>query len=99
MDNNLPLISINFYDESDEVTKTFEKNGVRWGVLKKAITLGKSMDVKNFSEKDYDKISSFVCEVFGGQFTSKELEENANFDDVLNVFKAVINKANGVNPN
>lgn len=99
MENNLPFIQLNFYNDDDEITDTFEKNGVRWGILKKSLLLGKTMNVNEFTEEDYDKISAFVCEVFQNKFNTKDLEDKSNFDDVINVFKAVIKKANAMNIN
>jgi hypothetical protein len=69
--------------------------------MKKAIRLGKGMDVENFEEADFDKITQFVCEVFDNKVSVKELEDSADMQDVFAVFKAIINKANtmNVNPN
>lgn len=99
MDNNLNLISLNFYDDDDNIVESYQKNGIRWGILKKSISIGKTMstvDEKNFTEDEYNKISTFVCEVFGNKFTTKDLEEKSNFEDVFNVFLAVTKKANSV---
>lgn len=93
------LISLNLYDENDEVIKTVEKSVVKWGVMKKAIKLGKSMDVEDFEEADFDKISQFVCEVFDNKVTVKELEDSADMQDVFSVFKAVTNRASALNIN
>jgi hypothetical protein len=57
------------------------------------------MNVENFEEADFDKITSFVCEVFDNKVTVKELEDGADMQDVFAVFKAVINKANSMNIN
>lgn len=91
------LISLNLYDENDEIIKTFEKSVIKWGVMKKAIKLGKNMNIDNFAEEDFDKISGFVCEVFDNKVTTKELEDGADMQDVFAVFKAVINKAGSMN--
>jgi hypothetical protein len=91
------FISLNLYDENDEVIKTVEKSIVKWGVMKKAIRLGKGMDVENFEEADFDKITQFVCEVFDNKVSVKELEDSADMQDVFAVFKAIINKANTMN--
>lgn len=93
------LISLTLYDEKDEPIKTYEKSIIRWGFLKKAIKLSKGMDENNFSETDVDKINEFVCELFGNQFTAKELEDESSFDEVFAVFKVIMNKASALTPN
>lgn len=91
------LISLNLYDENDEVTNTLEKSVIKWGIMKKAIRLGKNINVENFEENDFDKISAFVCEVFDNKVTVDELETGADMGDVFSVFKSVINKAGSMN--
>lgn len=93
------LVCLKLYDENDEIIKTVEKSVIKWGVMKKAIKLGKDMDVENFSEADFDKISAFVCEFFDNKVTAKELENSADMADMFAVFKTVINKAYSMNMN
>lgn len=39
-------------------------------------------------------ISHFVVELFGNKFTMKQLEDGADLGEVMNVFRAVITRAN-----
>ena len=91
------LISLTLYNNEDEVIKTYEKSVIKWGLMKKAIKLGKNMDEKDFGEGDFDKISEFVCDLFDNKFTLKELEDGADMGEVFTAFKSVIKKAGSMN--
>jgi hypothetical protein len=91
------LVSLTLYDNNDEVIKTYQKSVIKWGLMKKAIRLGKGMSDEDFGEADFDKISEFVCELFDNQFTLQELENGADVAEVFTAFKAVINKAQSMN--
>ena len=91
------LISLTLYDKEDQPIKTYEKSVIKWGLMKKAIKLGKSMNIEDFGETDLDKISEFVCDLFDNQITLKELEDGADMGEVFAAFKGVISKANSMN--
>jgi hypothetical protein len=91
------LVSVTLYDKNDEPIKTYEKSVIKWGLMKKAIKLGKGMNEEDFGEDEFDKISEFVCDLFDNQFTTKDLEEGADVGEVFTAFKAVIAKAKAMN--
>lgn len=91
-------IALTLYDEHDEPVKELQRNIVPWGILKKALKL-RDLGEKDFDEKSFDELTGFVCEVFGNQVTSKELEEQADTVQIIAVMNAVISRANSYFPN
>ncbi|RPI90330.1 MAG: hypothetical protein EHM40_18660 [Chloroflexi bacterium] len=45
-------------------------------------------------EKQMEAISQFVVDLFGNQFTVKELENGADMGEIMTVFRSVITRAN-----
>ena len=91
-------IEITLYDENDEPIKTYSLSVVRWGLLKQAIKLSKSMNQKEaeIEEDAMDGITSFVCRLFGDKFTPKQLDDGADIAEIMSAFRAVVNRAAAV---
>jgi hypothetical protein len=47
----------------------------------------------NTEEKQMEAISQFVVDLFGNQFTIKELENGADVGEIMTVFHTVLNRA------
>lgn len=95
MKNNFSPIELTLYDENDEVIRTYSKSIVRWGILKQAIKLAKTLDESGgFGDSDMDAISAFVCRLFDDQFTVEELENGAEVSEIMSCFRAVVRRAN-----
>ena len=89
----MALFELNIYGKDDEVIKKYETDKVRWGVYLQATELSENLEGASASEK-FKKISAFVKKIFP-ELTDDELDK-ADSDDVLNTFKQLINKANGI---
>jgi hypothetical protein len=89
----MALFELNIYGENDEIVKRFETDKVRWGVYLQATELSESIQNAKPSEK-FREISAFVKKIFPN-LTDEDIE-NADSDDVLNTFKQLIKKANGI---
>lgn len=95
MKNDFSPIELTLYDENDEVIRTYSKSIVRWGILKQAIKLAKTLDESGgFGDSDMDAISAFVCRLFDDQFTVEELENGAEVSEIMSCFRAVVRRAN-----
>ena len=81
---------LNIYGEDDEIIKRHESDIVRWKVFLQALEFYDSKEEKTPAEQ-IEGINSFVKKIFPA-LTDEELE-NASFDDVLNTFNQLINKA------
>lgn len=75
-------ITLNFYDENDEVIKTYSKARVSWGMWKRALEVRPAPD-KKLTDDKLANIRSFVVDFFDGQFTEQELIEHADVEDIL----------------
>ena len=49
---------------------------------------------KTTEERQMEAISRFVVELFGSRFTVKELEEGADFGEIMSIFRNVMTRAN-----
>lgn len=88
-------IEITLYDENDEPVKTYTRTKIKWGMFKKALSL-QNLDDKNMSDEDFGKISGFVCELFGNQFSKKQLEDGADVSEIFAVFQSVFARATSI---
>lgn len=89
----MALFELNIYGADDEIIKRFETDKVRWGVYLQATELEESMKNTSAIEK-FKAVSAFVKKIFP-DITDEDLN-NADADDVLNTFKQLIKKANGI---
>lgn len=89
----MALFELNIYGNNDELIKRFETDKVRWGVYLQATELSENLKGKSAAEQ-FKQVSTFVKKIFPG-LTDADLE-NADADDVMNTFKQLISKANGI---
>lgn len=111
----MTAISISLYGKDDELIKTYTREIIPWGILKKATRLMDSLDETSAApqkkwfwenlfgkkenkerpeEKQMEAISQFVVDLFGNQFTVKDLENGADVGEIMTVFQSVIARAN-----
>lgn len=96
-------IKLTIYDEDSNVVRELSQSFVPWGIMKRAIRLGKSMRglidksdgeiLEHMSEEDVDNLTGLVADVFGGRVTVEELEQGTEIQEMLAVLQAVITKA------
>lgn len=98
-------MEIHFYDENSEIEKTFVRTFVPWKVLKKAIRFYKEYgkidmdDPEAISEDLMDAISSLVIEAFGGQFTTEDIDNKVDTNEMMVVMNLILQRANGISGN
>lgn len=86
--------SLNLYDENSEVIKTVETNFVPVSIFIKALDMSEKM--KDMSVKDqFNAMTEIILIVFK-KLTKKELENNCDINDVMNVFRQIVNRANDI---
>lgn len=81
------------YGENDEIIDTKATDRVRWGVFMQALEISDGLESKKPAEQ-FEAISLFMKKIFPN-LTDAELE-NADYEDVFNTFKQLIQKANGI---
>lgn len=81
---------LNIYGNNDEITKTFETDKVRWGVLLQALELSDEIEGLSAGEQ-FKAVSEFVKKIFP-TLTDEDLA-NADTDDVFNTFVQLTKKA------
>ena len=86
--------SLNIYGENDEITKMFQTEHVRWGLLLTALELQEKVENET-PEEQIKAINKFVLELFPG-ITEEDLR-NADGRDVINGFAQVGKMANQLN--
>ena len=81
---------LNIYGENDAIVKTYATDNVKWGFYIEAVKAYEEMTEMTAVEQ-FELASSFVKRIFIG-LTDEELEQ-ADGDDVMNVFNQLMRKA------
>ncbi|MCQ2077018.1 MAG: hypothetical protein MJZ20_08375 [Bacteroidaceae bacterium] len=84
---------LSIYGNDDEILKTYETSKVRWGVLLQAAEMQDVIEEKNVV-KQFEQIGDFVKKLFP-DLTDEDLQK-ADYEDVVNTFKQLMNKANKI---
>lgn len=84
---------LNIYGKDDEIVKQFKTDKVRWGIFMQALELSDDIEKKTPAEQ-FKLINSFVKKIFP-DITDEDLE-SADYEDVMNTFKQLLNKANKI---
>lgn len=84
---------LNIYGNNDEILKTYATDRVRWGVYLQALELQEKIAGKSAAEQ-FRLINAFLKKIFP-DLTDEDLEL-ADYDDVMNTFKQLINKSNAI---
>lgn len=84
---------LNIYGKDDEIIKQFTTNKVRWGIFMQALEVSDGIEKRTAAEQ-FELINAFVKKIFP-DLTDADLE-NADYEDVLNTFKQLVNKANKI---
>ena len=85
---------LSIYGTNDEVIKKYETNHIRWGLLIKATKIQEEIAGKS-QEEQFKAISDFIKEIFVG-ITDEDIT-NADYLDVINTFKQLINSVSNIN--
>lgn len=87
---------LNIYGNNDEILKKYATDKVRWGVFMQATELQDGLSTKTAAEQ-FKLVSTIIKKIFP-DLTDADLEK-ADYDDVFNTFKQLINKANTIGEN
>lgn len=88
--------SLNVYGKESEIIKTVETNFVPTGLFIKALKMSEDIKKKGSNElESFDIITGIVLDLFPN-LTEEELMESCDIGDVINIFKAVILRANEI---
>jgi hypothetical protein len=88
-------IKITFYDGNDEIVKEFSRATIPWGILKRAVSLSRSVgrDTQEVSGTQLDEIAQLVVDLFGGQFTVDELNKGVDIGDMMAILDGIVTRA------
>ncbi len=84
---------LSIYGNNDEILKTYKTDRVRWGVYLQALELQEKMAEKSAADQ-FRLINAFLKKIFP-DLTDEDLEL-ADYEDVLNTFKQLVNKSNAI---
>lgn len=84
---------LKIYGENDEIKKEFGTDIIRFGILEEAIKLSESIEGKNNIEQ-FKMIKPLIVSIFPG--LDEEEIKNASYEDVFNLFKQIMQIANGM---
>lgn len=93
----MSLISLNIYNDADEIVKTYSTNRVRWGVITKAVELEELTKGDDNGAESVKAITDLMFLIFPSM-TPDDLAA-ADFNDMQNVFKMVVNMTGHIQKN
>lgn len=93
----MSLISLNIYNDDDEIIKTYSTNRIRWGVLVKAVELEEMTKGDENGVESVKAISDLMYSIFPS-ITPDDLAL-ADFGDMKNVFRMVVNMTGHIEKN
>lgn len=93
----MSLIELNIYNDDNEIIKTYSTNRVRWGVLVKAVELEDKIGGNENAAETITLISDFTKTIFPS--ITPEYLALADFNDLLNVFRMVVNMTGHIEKN
>lgn len=99
MPKPLKPLTIHLYDGNDKITKTFSRQRIPWGVLKRAIRMAETLDEENITAEDLDNIAGLVSDAFGGDVTIEELDKYGDISEMMTVIQGIIERATVTVPN
>lgn len=94
-------LTLKFYSPDDEVLKTYVRNGMPAGVMRKAMQLFGAMDGKDAAtiqntDELMDSLAALIVELYGDQFTMDELYKHSYFDEWFTLIQQMMSRAQGV---
>lgn len=91
---SLAPIELNFYNDQDEVEKTFSRNRIPAYLLDMAINLEQAFTGNGQTQDNVNLLFDFIVEFFGKQFTRDELKQKADLVECMSVLPAILARAN-----
>ncbi|MHB9032329.1 MAG: phage tail assembly chaperone G [Anaerolineae bacterium] len=92
----MAVITLNLYDNDNEIKGTYTRAFIPWKVLKRAVKLVQrmggetgSVNLATLDDGLLDELSQLVVDVFSGQFTKEELENGADAAEMLPVLQQI----------
>lgn len=92
--SSLAPIELNFYNNEDEVVKTYSRNRIPSYLLDMAINLEKAFTDDGQTQDNVNLLFDFIVEFFGRQFTRDELKQKSDLVECLSVLPAILSRAN-----
>lgn len=93
----MSLITLNIYNDDDEIIKTYSTNRIRWGVLVKAVELEEMTKGDENGVESVKAISDLMYSIFPS-ITPDDLAL-ADFGDMQNVFRMIVNMTGHIEKN
>jgi len=98
-------ITLNLYNENDEIIRTLTRSFIPWGILEFAIDLQEDFaDVEvasdgspqNIGREQIEKLTDFVVFICGDAVSPDELKKGASLVDMFSVFRQVFAMVSGI---
>lgn len=87
-------IELKFYNEEDEVEKTFSRNRVPTYLLDTAIALQKEIGKgEETTQEQVDLLFDFIVEFYGNKFTRDELKRKTDLVECMSIVGQVLGRA------
>jgi hypothetical protein len=95
----MSAVTIRLYDpKTNEVKDEFSTVFIPWRILKEVVKLQKALNPEksdDLTEEVIDSLGALVVEIFGNQFTLKDLQDGADLLEVSTAIRSVMSRARG----
>ena len=93
-------VELTLYDDNDEEIETYKLMTIRWGLLKRALSLSKFVKkADDVTEEEFDAIGQLVCDMYRNKFTLDDLDTKADKDQVMSAFQSIVRQSGKSFPN
>lgn len=90
----LSAITLDFYNNDDEVIATFERNRIPTYLFDSAIALQEALSKEDSDQQQAaNLLYKFIVEFFGNKFTVEELKEKSDLMQCMAVLGSILSRA------
>jgi hypothetical protein len=86
-------IELHFYDEEDQVIKTYSRNRIPSYLLDMAINLQEALTADEDGKQNSDALFDFIVEFYGSKFTRDEVKQKTDLMECISVLRSIITRA------
>lgn len=94
--SDLAPIELNFYNEQDEIEKTYRRSRIPSYLLDMAIGLQEGLSGDSVDQSNVDALFNFIVEFYGGQFSIEDLKRKTDLLECMTVLRNILARANNL---
>lgn len=90
----LQPITLNFYNDQDEIETTHSRNRIPTYLLDSAIALQSDLDDEQPTQEMVNRLYDFIVEFYGQKFSREELKQKTDIVECMSIVGQILGRAN-----